>query len=385
MKALYWRPRGVSRTVLLLIAVISLVGWLGVEFIRAKQVQPFYQQKLRAAQLAYEGMLVLREERLERGHEIDPELDPAGTGLIGLPMSSITTVSGSLPAKQTSVNPNFAAVILDMLKKAEVEKGDVVAVGCSGSFPALNVCVYAAMRELELRPIVITSVSASQFGANDPDFLWIDMERVLHEFSKSKFPFRTIAVSLGGVEDKALGMSKEGRRALTAAIERNGLSSSVIKPKDFQDSIEKRIGIYARYAGTAEIKAYINIGGGTISVGTATGKRMFHPGVNLYKPLGTPYADSVMTRFMNRGIPVIHLTHIARLAEEYGLPVQPFTLPEPGEGLVIFRSVYNPWLAAGVLAIILAGLYTFVRSNIGYRLLQTGMPRKAQEDQGPMV
>jgi poly-gamma-glutamate system protein len=356
-----------------------------VEFIRAREEQPFYQQKLRAAQLAYEGILVIREERFESGYEIDPELDPAGTGLIGPPMSSVTTVTGSLSAKQTSVNPNFAAVVLDMLKEAEVKKGDVVAVGCSGSFPALNICVYAAMRELQLRPIIITSISASQFGANDPDFLWIDMERILHEYNKSKFPYRTIAVSFGGVEDKALGMSKEGRRALTAAIERNGLSSALIEPRDFQDSIEKRMGIYARHAGAADIEAYINIGGGTISVGTAAGKKMLRPGVNLHKPLGTPYADSVMTRFINRGIPVIHLTHIARLAERYGLPVRPLTLPEPGEGLVIFRSVYNPWLAAGVLFVILVSLYTFVRSDIGYRLLQAGAPRKASQDQGPMV
>ena len=67
--------------------------------------------------------------------------------------------------------------------------------------------------------LIISSLSASQFGANDPDFLWVDMERVLHDSNPDLFPFRTMAASLGGVDDRALGMSKQGRQALNAAIE----------------------------------------------------------------------------------------------------------------------------------------------------------------------
>ena len=198
MKRLYWRPRGISQSALVIIALISITGLLAVEFMGDKQKQPYFREKLRAAQLASEAMEIVKAERLKLNPVIDPEIDPAQTGLIGMLMTPITTATAPVSAKQTSANPNFAAVIVEMLMKAGVEEGDVVAVGCSGSFPALNICTYAALRTLKLRPVVISSVSASQFGANDPQLLWIDMERILNEHDRDKFPFRSIAASPGG-------------------------------------------------------------------------------------------------------------------------------------------------------------------------------------------
>lgn len=382
-KKLYWRPRGIPSTVLALIALVSLLGMLAVEVFQIRRVQPDYTRKLEAAQLAQEGMEIIKEERLARGATIDPEVDPAGSGLVGLPMSSVTTVAGQVAAKQTSINPNFAAVVVEMLSRAGVKKGDVVAVGASGSFPALNICVYAALRTLELQPIIISSASASQFGANDPDMLWIDMERILNQRNPDKFPFRSVAASLGGVEDCGLGMSKAGKEALLTAVERNALP--LLQPKDFADSIQRRMVLYLQKAGGRPIKAYINVGGGTISVGTAAGKRQFNPGLNLRRLPGARKEDSVMTRFIDQEVPVIHLSNIAQLARQYGLPVQPKTTPPPGEGRVFYRDQYNPWLAAGVLFAIVASLYAFVRSEVGYRILRTAPARSDDLFHEPMV
>lgn len=383
MTKLYWRPQGIPRAVLVLIAMVSLVGLLAVEFLQTKRQQPYYNIKLRAAQVALEGMQIIQMERMAREETIDIEVDPAQSGLIGMPMSSVTTVTGWVAAKQTSVNPNFAAVIVEMLKGAGVKKGDTIAVGASGSFPALNICVYAAARVLEVRPIIISSLSASQFGANDPEFLWVDMERVLHESNPDLFPFRTIAASVGGVDDRGLGMSKQGRQALNDAVARNNLT--LIKPESFKDSIDKRMAIFAQQAGSADIKAYINIGGGTISVGTAVGKRMLQPGLNLRKPIGKGYTDAVMMRFIERGIPVIHLTKIEELATRYGLPLQPTTISAPGEGNVFYRNEYNLYLTWITLLIVLASLYAFVRSELGYRILQTQARDKGDLRHEPMV
>lgn len=386
MKNLYWRPRGISRNVLTLIALVSLLGLLSVEFLRTRERLPYYEEKVEAAQLAAQGFEVIRWARLQSGHVIDPELDPADSGLIGFAMTPVTTVTGVLPAKQTSVNPNFAAVIVEMLKEAGVKEGDVIAVGASGSFPALNICVLAAARTLNLQPIIISSVSASQFGANDPNYLWIDMERILNEWNKDLFPYRSVAASYGGVNDKALGMSKDGRAALDAAIERNGLKDQLIKPKDqFEESIERRMEIYQKVAGERKIRAYINIGGGTVSVGSTLGKKDFHPGLNMRKELGKEYVDSVMSRFIDQGAPIIHLTKIQSLAEKYNLPQQPLSVPAPGEGLMLYREEYNTWLATAVLIIVVACLYAFVRSDVGYRLFQTRSRAKGDMQHGPMV
>jgi len=383
MKKLYWRPRGISRSVLVLIAIISLLGLAAVELLGTRKKQPYFVEKFQAAQIALEGMEMIKADRQARGASFDPDLDPAQSGLIGEAMSSITTVTGKLAAKQTSINPNFAAVILDMLTQAGVKSGDTVAIGFSGSFPALNICVHAAVRAIEVKPIIISSISASQFGANDPYFPWIDMERVLNEHNKDAFPYRTIAASLGGVDDRALGMSKEGRQMLITATERNQIP--LIRPKDFKDSIDQHMATYAQRARTKPIKAYINVGGGTISVGTAVGKRMFESGLNLRKQPGVQYVDSVMARFIEQGVPVIHLSRIEQMALRYGLPLQPTSIPTPGSGSVFYRKEYNFWLAVSMLLTILVSLYAFVRTGAGSRLFQINARSKSDMVHEPMV
>ena len=61
MKRVYWRPRAVSRTALLLIAALSLGGLLLVEYQRQSVQQPFYTEKLDAASLAEKCMHEIRK------------------------------------------------------------------------------------------------------------------------------------------------------------------------------------------------------------------------------------------------------------------------------------------------------------------------------------
>src|SRR5690606_28246145 len=132
-----------------------------------------------------------------------------------------TSNTGHLPAKALSTNPNYAAVIVAMLKRAGVEKGSVVAMGVSGSFPALNTSAYAALQTLEVRPIIVVSVSGSAWGATDPQYTWLDMERTLYE--KRLISFRAAAGSRGGIGDRGFGISKRGRAPLDQAVERAGI------------------------------------------------------------------------------------------------------------------------------------------------------------------
>ena len=125
MKGIYWRPRRVSKTVLVGIAVAAIVSAVVVECVPWKQPQTGIGQKYAAAELAERGIDRLRDERLRLGHKIDPHFDPAETGLIGRSMSLVTSMPGHLRAKQTSVNPNFAAAVVQMLSEAGVEKGDL--------------------------------------------------------------------------------------------------------------------------------------------------------------------------------------------------------------------------------------------------------------------
>ncbi len=367
MKRVYWRPTRVSRAALVLIALVALVALLAVEKLPVQRKQPWYSEKIAAARLAEEALRVIKAERLRRGLRIDPAVDPARTGLLGPPFSPVTSNTGYLAAKRTSVNPNFAAVIVHLLKEAGVQPGDAVAVGVSGSFPALNIATYAALQVLGTKPLVITSTAASEWGANFAEFMWPDMERAL--LDRDVFEFRSAAASRGGIEDRGRGMSEEGRRLLDRAIERNALIR--IDPSSLADAVERRMELYDELAGTRPIKAYVNVGGGTASVGTHVGKKLFEPGVHVDTPRGVQaIADSVMLRFLERDVPVVHLSGVSRLAREHGLPLEPATMPRVGVGTVYMRAEYNRWLAGGGLLAIFGAMLAFIRMDVGQRLLR---------------
>jgi len=332
---------------------LALLGLGAVERFQVRREQPCHGERLAAARLAREAMEVVRRERLRRGPPIDPEADPAGSGLIGPLLSPITTKVGHLPAKQTSVNPNFAAVVVHELGRAGVREKDVVAISLSGSFPAINIAVLAAVESLGLQPVLVSGVTGSQFGANAPDFTWLDMERLLAE--EGVFDTRSVAASPGGIEDRALGLSEEHRQLVLEAIERSGIP--VLRPRDYAESVQRRWDLFHEAAGHQPISAFVNVGGGTSSVGARDGKRLFRPGLNRTAPAGASRFDSVMTRFVREGVPVIHLVRMRSLAERFGLPLQPSTLPAVGEGAVYVREERSALLTWGVLLGILACLY----------------------------
>lgn len=381
MKKIYWRPQKVSYIELILIAVIALVGIFLVETLLVREQQLGYREKIAAAKLSLDAMKQIKEYRIKKGMKIDKEADPAETGMVGMLMTPVTTNSGHLSAKQTSINPNFAAVIVHLLMKAGVNEGDVVAVGTSGSFPCMNIHVFAAIQTMKLKPIIISSASGSQWGANIPNLLWIDMEKILYK--DNIFDFVSVAASRGGVDDRGLGLSKRGKNILDDSIEANGLI--FIKAETPEGSLDKRMQIYTEYANENPIIAYVNIGGGTISVGGTLGKKTFKPGLNKNLPRGPFTQDSAMRRMSLDGIPVIHLVSIDLLAERYGLPLQPQSIPPIGEGKIFYKMEYSQWLPLVVLGIILVTMIAFIRMDWGFRLFQSNKMKNERKPPEQMV
>jgi poly-gamma-glutamate system protein len=367
--------------VLVIIALFAVAGAFSVETFRVEKRQPHFKEKLTAARLTEKMFDAVKEEREKRRIRIDPVSDPAKSGLVGVLLSNTTTNPGHLPAKQTSINPNFGAVMVHLLKRVDVEEGDVVAVGLSGSFPAINLAVMAAIQTLAARGVIITSVGASQWGANNPAMLWPDIESTMRQ--RKLYLSASSAYSLGGIEDKALGLSARGKGALEKAIEESGIPR--LEAESFEDSVEKRYALYRRAAEDKDIAAYINVGGGTSSVGTRVGKKMFRPGLNRTPPHGITAVDSVMSRFILEGVPVIHMSSIDTIAARYGLPLQPTKMPRPGEGKVFVREVYNEWLAAVVLAILGVLLWAFARLDLGYRIFRRAGEAKLSNRPQEMV
>ncbi|HSA94438.1 MAG TPA: poly-gamma-glutamate system protein, partial [Acidobacteriota bacterium] len=167
------------KKVFLYAAAVLSVAYAAFLALRPARGPILRDEMLQASTLMAAAEAAVRDCRVKAGVAIDPEADPNGTGLVGLETSPITTSLGNLGAKRTTTNPNFAGLVAALLAEAGVRSGDTIAVGASGSFPALIIATLSAARVMNLRVLLVTSLGASEWGANDPAFGWLDMDDCL--------------------------------------------------------------------------------------------------------------------------------------------------------------------------------------------------------------
>ena len=202
---------------LVFLSLLSLVCFLIAINTRTIDVSGSYEQKVQAAELMKKGMEALKDSRMESGVFIDIENDPNETGLVGSPFSLITTDEGDLDSKLTTLDPNLSAGIVDLMVQLNLSSKDTVALLMTGSMPGANIAVLTACKALGIHPISITSVGASQWGANQVDFTWLDMEKIL--FENDLIPAKSIAASIGGRNDMGRLLSPAGRNIITDNIQ----------------------------------------------------------------------------------------------------------------------------------------------------------------------
>lgn len=352
----YWRPSDVPTGALVLLALVAVLCLIAVENMRQQENIRDYGVMVAAARQAQQSMEYVAELR-KKIQRIDVDVDPQESGLIGVSSSPVTSLTGHLAAKQTTVNPNWASVVIDMLREAGVKKGDVVAVAASGSFPALNIAIYTALEQIEAVPIVIVSGSASQWGANVPGLLWLDMERELR--NAGHLQTRAVAISLGGAEDRGIGISDRGKQIIRVAIER--YKADMLFPANLDEAVAKRIAIYSKYAKDQPIKAYINVGGGTASTGPAAIDQYFDSGLIRSAAPKAFAMESVTGHFLKQDVPVLNFSGIATIASRYGLPISPQVKQPIGSGGVYETTGYRRWLAAACIVFILVMIYVVTR------------------------
>jgi len=303
---------------------------------------------VRAAETMAASERTLLECRERKKVSPDAATDPNRTGLVGVETSPISTTLGNLEAKRTTTNPNFAGLIVRLLKEARVKEGEAIAVGGSSSFPGLLLAVLSAAKAMDVDPLLICSLGASQWGANDPRFFWLDMFACISGGIEAGG--RIIALSVGGEGDMGQDMSEEGRRFLLGEIRKSGYP--LIEEPDLERNIESRLRFYEEGAGGKRIAAFVNIGGSWANMGIDASVLLLKPGSTKVRDIPPPEQRGMIQEMARRGIPVIHLLNIRGLAVRYGLPWDPSPLPRAGEGDVYRRSPgSNP------LVMILIGAY----------------------------
>lgn len=344
----YYRKGRFSNKRLLLSALLAL-GLLGIgERTKTTGPAPFYKEKLAAAVLMRESMALIKQERLRKGITINRREDPNETGMIGAEYTDLTSTLGSLSSKRTSTNPNFAGIVVQMLHRAEVKKGDYAAVSLSGSFPALNIGTLAAVKTLGLQPVIISSVGASSYGANHPGLTWLDMEALLRR--KGLIPYASRAASLGGIVETGGGLDQQGIELGIAAMKRNRIPQlPEMGPMTLEGDIERRLELYKAATAGKKTAVFINVGGSLISLGDCPESITIPPGLLLRLPPTKCPKRGMIFRMNERGIPVIHLLNIKSIARSYGLPVDPVPLPPvPSGGVMLQRRYSFPFILSAL-------------------------------------
>jgi len=323
-----------ARWDLVALAALAILTVLAVEWMDRAVVR-LDDRAVAAAQKMERATSALSDHRAKAGPPLDPE-DIHETGLIGTFLGPLTTTVGTLEAKRTTTNPNMAALAAKLLTEAGVCEGDAIAIGASGSFPAILLAVLCAGDSLDVDVGLIVSFGSSQWGANLIDFTWLDVEDVLIASGLLASEYRAAAVSFGGANDVGFDLAPDVREELrTRAAD---LGVPLIDESNLAVNVARRMQIYDTALAGRPPSAFVNIGGAWANVGTGTGPLALVPGVNVIESIPPTDERGVLFEYAARGVPVVHFLNIAALATEYELPWDPTPIPTPGEQIDIENS-----------------------------------------------
>ena len=313
-----------SHRALLLLTFLSVAAFTLTTVLSVDTISVDSEAGIAAATTMECAISAIRKDFVARGGRFDDSIDPNHTGLIGEEYTELTSTVGSLEAKRTTTNPHSAPMLVQLLKEAGVAAGDTIAVGCSGSFPALMIATLSAAKTLGVHPIVILSVGASSYGATKIDQTLVDIYVLVRNQTDLKFP--AAAASLGGAKDVGLDFEPGVRTKLLDKI--RGAGIPLLNEPDLSRNVDQRLRIYFGESSKRRIAAFVNIGGSYADLGTSPLILDLQPGVNGQMRIPVDErTHGVVFAMAKRHIPVVHLLHIKGLALKYGLPWDPIPLP----------------------------------------------------------
>jgi len=274
----------------------------------------------------------------DEGISFEVGLDPNGTCVVGPEHTELFTSLGQLEAKRTTTTPDMAGLLAHLLSEAGVEEGNYVAIGASGSFPALLVATLTAVEALGAEPVTILSLGASSFGATRPAFHLLDLYGLLEARGFVSAP--PSAVSLGGSGDVGAEFDPTFRDGLLRGLLESDVP--VLQNPDLRANVVERLAIYGFGTTGREPVVFVNIGGAEVNLGISprildvpaglVGGPVAEESRASGEPVDLPpeHQRGVLFEMAFLGVPVIHLLHLRGLALRYGLPWDPLPLPEVG-------------------------------------------------------
>ena len=248
------------------------------------------------------------------------QTDPHQSGLVGIEWSDLTSTSGYLDAKQCTTRPEWIEVLRGWFRELNLQPGDRVAIGSSGSMPGFLLAARIAAESMNLEPVIIASLTASNYGANIESFDLMHLEEVLLREGIVRVPIR--AITPGGNRDRNHA-AEPGVQAYVPRrlAELDGGPIEVLQPQTIREAYEVRMRLFFA---VSDAKVFINIGGHAINYGSGV-RALGLPG-GLVNPASVPTSESdakvrsITLQALRRGTPVINLLNVRGLAESVGIP-----------------------------------------------------------------
>ena len=312
-----FRPQIQKTRVLLGLAIltIAMVYWAVNSYERHPTYG--YDLKKKAVDIMVHGIESLRSEFIAKGTNKGEDSISFGDFLIGPQHSIIQTTSGSLISKQSVLNPDFAAMIAEMLMELEIDSSNHVAVSYTGSYPGANLALLSALEALEVKASIISSCSSSEYGATHPDLTWIHMENYL--YSSGIISNKSRLASIGGGFDLGTQLQARGKKVCESSI--YSYKIELLNIGDPSENINQRIKYFQNEQN--DISLFINVGGGIYNTGDSLKRKDTPAGIIYPGDITSAAAGTVIERFLEQDIPVININHIHILTEWYDLPYPP--------------------------------------------------------------
>ncbi len=346
-----FRPQIQKTNVLVMLSFINIVMvyWALTSF---ERFQTFgFDVKINATEIMVDSINKLRSEFSNKSLNSE-DIDLFGDFLIGPKRSIIQTTRGSLISKKSTLNPDFAAMVTEMLMELEIDSTSNVAVSMTGSYPGANIAVLSALEALDVQATVVSSCGSSEYGATNPSMTWFDIEAVL--YNNNILKNKTKYGSIGGGLDVGSQLDIEGLQACEQSMSNNDI---VLLSKTFQNNVNGRYSYFIEELKNNELSLFINVGGGIFSIGDSINRQSILPGIIYPGDISKSRNSSLLEKFSQNNIPVININQISLLANWYELPYPPSSKNQYGLGSLFFSTKqYNPLIIIIAFLISLSSL-----------------------------
>jgi poly-gamma-glutamate system protein len=350
----------VSNKHLLILSAISIILTLIIVMSVQKKAHPKWEVMAMASLKTRQAAHSLRELRALKNIPINLRTDPMESGFIGQEFSPITTTIGNLDAKQTSTNPDFAALFIRWFDELQLEPEDTVVIHISASFPALSIAAIISCEIYGLEPLIMSSAGASSYGANLPGLTYWDIENYLYQ--RGSIVHRTCYATPGGQDDNGSSLWEDGLEIIKSAANRNHYPLTIL------ENLDKVILAKLEFiTHTSSLKLFMNIGGNQSAMGNTSCSINIPTGLIKEKLNCQPKNPGLIHAINDRGIPIIHLLNIRNIAISNGISLLPSDQNRPGQGDVYFIKERPVWLSFILLPVLIVAII-IVNKRSGHQI-----------------